>query len=217
MSGLWALFVHVLQVGIFSLSQFYGGSLGGAIVSFSLLARLALLPLTVGLHRRARAHSRRLKAVQPEVLRVRDRWKDDPGRMVAETEAAYRRHGLRPLDPSLLKGSLVQMPLFMGLFHSIRDVLATSGVGQSFLWVKNLASPDLGVAAIVVGLVGLGSAAGASPSQSGWALLVPMVITLVMLLKMSAGFGLYIGASAMVTTLQGLIVRRAEAIQAGLE
>ncbi|MCH7600461.1 MAG: YidC/Oxa1 family membrane protein insertase [Myxococcales bacterium] len=108
----------------------------------------------------------------------------------------------------------MQTPLFLGLFHAIRGVLSTSGAGQSFMWIKNLAGPDLGLALMVAGLVALGSITGSVPAQQpNWMLVLPALLTLVMLLKLSAGFGLYMGASAMVTTLQALIVRRLEARQ----
>ena len=54
MAALWGVFLEVFQVGLFWLTQFYGGHLASAIVTFSLLARIALLPLTVSLAGRAR-------------------------------------------------------------------------------------------------------------------------------------------------------------------
>ena len=213
MSTLWSLFVHVLQAGIFSFSQFYGGSLGAAIVSFSLLARLALLPLTVRVSRQSRAHARKLKLARPELARVGERWKEDPARLLEETTATYGRHDLRVVDPSLLKGTLAQTPLALGLFQSIRGVLSMSGSGQPFMWIKNLAGPDLGLAVLVASLVGVGSIVGGAHDQPRWVLIVPMLATFLMLLKLSAGFGLYMGASALVSNLQTLIVRREEARQ----
>ncbi len=70
MTAMWAMFLEVFQVALFWLTQFYGGHLASAIVSFSLLARLALLPVTVGMTLRARAHARGMKALRPELARV---------------------------------------------------------------------------------------------------------------------------------------------------
>ena len=207
MTALWSGFVGIFQVSLFALTQFYGGQLGAAIVSFSLLARVALLPLTVRLALRGRAHARALRALQPELLAVRARWTDVPERQMSETLAVYDRAGLRPVDGGLLRGALLQSPIFVGLFHAVRETLA-SRVGDHFLWVTNLARPDLGIAAVAVGLIGLGSVAGASESQPTWTLAIPAVTAGAMALTLSAGFGLYLAASGAVGTLQGLIVRR---------
>lgn len=216
MGALWSSFVELLQVGIFTLTQFYGGHLGPAIVTFALLARLALLPLTTRVALRSRAHARSLKGIQPALQRVRERWKDDPSRMVQETMAAYEREGIRPMDPALLKGTLLQTPLFLGLFQSIRAVVATGAARQPFLWIGSLAKPDLLLALLVSGLLGVGVIANASgpPATIRFLLLVSCLGTFLMLLRFSAGFGLYMGASAAVGTLQGLIIRRRERIAA---
>lgn len=211
MTSMWQMFLEVFQVGLFWLTQFYGGHLAAAIVSFSILARLALLPLTVRITLRSRAHARRLLALRPELGRVRDRWKDDRQRHTAETLAIYERGGVQPVDSGVLKGSLVQTPVFIGLYHAVRAALNSRGGEQTFLWVSNLARPDIGVAMIVFSLVGLSSLAAASQSQPGWTLAVPAVTAAAMAMTLSAGFGLYLAASGAVGTLQGLIVRRIEA------
>ncbi|MCK5651336.1 MAG: membrane protein insertase YidC [Gemmatimonadetes bacterium] len=218
MGALWSSFVELLQIGIFTLTQFYGGHLGPAIVTFALLARLALLPLTTRIALRSRAHARRMKRIQPALQRVREQWKGDPSRTVQETMALYEREGVRPMDPALLKGTLIQTPLFLGLFQSIRSVVATGAARQPFLWIGSLAKPDLLLALLVSGLVGVGVITNASgpPATLRFLLLVSCLGTFLMLLRFSAGFGLYLGANAAVSTLQGLIVRRRERIaQAG--
>jgi len=205
------MFLEVFRVGLFWLTQFYGGHLASAIISFSILARLALLPITVRMTLRARAHARETKALRPELVRVRERWKDDPQRLMTETMAVYQRRGIRPIDTGLLKGSLLQTPIFIGLFHAVRGALTSRGGEQTFLWVANLARPDVGVAVIAFALVGLSSLSGASESQPGWTLALPAVSSAAMAMMLSAGFGLYLAATGTIGTLQGLIVRRIEA------
>ena len=210
MAALWGAFLEVFQVGLFWLTQFYGGQLASAIVTFSLLARIALLPLTVSLALRARSHARRLRAIRPQLDRVRERWAKDPQRLMKETMAVYERRGVSPMDAGLLKGSLAQTPVFLGLFKAVQGALAESGAKQAFLWVANLARPDVGVAVLAMSLIGLSAAAGAPETQRGWALAVPVISAGAMALMFSAGFGLYLAATGLVGTLQGLLVRRIE-------
>ena len=78
MTTMWAMFLEVFQVGLFWLTQFYGGHLASAIVSFSLLARLVLLPVTVRMTLRARAHARVVKALRPELVASFGPWSNVP-------------------------------------------------------------------------------------------------------------------------------------------
>lgn len=210
MTTLWTAFLEIFEVGLFTLTQFYGGSLGAAIISFSVLARLALMPLTVRIALRARVHARRLKAIRPELAAVRRRFEDTPERLATETLAVYRRHGLSPADPGAIRGTLLQAPIFLGLFHAVRSALSARGGEQAFLWVSSLARPDIGVAMLAFSLVGLGTVSGASEGQPQWALAIPALSTAMMAMMLSAGFGLYLAATGLVGTLQGLIVRRIE-------
>ena len=46
---MWASFVELLQTLLFALASLHGGSIGWAIISLSLIIRLALLPVTTRL------------------------------------------------------------------------------------------------------------------------------------------------------------------------
>lgn len=209
--ALWSGFLEIFQVSLFWLTQFYGGQLGAAIVSLSLLARLALLPLSVRVALRARAHARQLRALQPRLRKVRERWADDPTRQATETLAVYESAGVRPVDAGSLKGALLQMPVFLGLFHAVRAAVASRIGEQGFLWVASLARPDVGIALVAAALAGAGTMAGVSEPRPWWVSALPVLSVGLMALVMSAGFGLYLAASGAVGTLQALIVRRVEA------
>jgi YidC/Oxa1 family membrane protein insertase len=210
MSGLWGAFLELFQVGLFWLTQFYGGHVASAIVSLSLLVRLMLLPVTVRLSLRARAHGRAVRALRPELDRVRERWADTPERMATETVAVYQRAGVSPVDVGVLRSSLLQTPIFIGLYHAVRGAL-TPGVGRrSFLWVADIARPDVGVAVLASVAAGISAWVGANENQPAWTLALPTVLTGAMALAISAGFGLYLLASGLVGTLQGLLVMRIE-------
>lgn len=215
MAVTWDVLLGVFRVALFGLTHFYGGHLAPAIISFSILARVALLPLTVRLALRGRAHARKVKALQPEVVRVRERWKHDRGRLLEETSAVYRRHGVSPVDPGSLKGMVLQTPIFIGIFHAVKAALSSRSGTQAFLWVANLARPDVGVAVLAASLVGMSALAGAADGQPKWALAMPAATTALMAMTLSAGFGLYLAANGVVGTLQALLIRRIEGIPAG--
>ena len=123
-----------------SLSHSFGGSLGWAIVVLSLGIRVALLPLTISLARRARRNQEIMQRLQPEIDRLRQRYEKRPERLFEEMRKLYRQHDCSPFDIPMLVGSFIQLPIFGMLYSSIRNSLTTSG---TFLWIRSLASPDV--------------------------------------------------------------------------
>lgn len=204
--SLWSAYVGGITTLLLALSQAYGGSLGWAIVTFSLLARIALLPLTLRLAVRSRARAQRMLALQPEVKRLERLHKENPGRLAAELNDLYRREGLRVAEPADLLGAAVQAPIVGGLYSAIRQGLVTGG---RFLWISNLASPDC-VLALVAALLSL-AAARLHPDLPGSSRtvlsIVPAVATFWITARLAAGLGLYCAASAAVSVVQSLLLR----------
>jgi len=52
----------------------------------------------------------------------------------------YKEHGIRPVEDTNLLGMLVQVLLGAGIYSAIRRGL---GSGGQFLWIRNLAQPNL--------------------------------------------------------------------------
>lgn len=207
--GIWSCFLELLQSGFFTATQLCGGNLGWGILLFSLTVRLAVLPLTYLLARRARARQLRVNRLAPTVERLRKRHKDDPARLVAETARLYKRHGVSPVDGGSIVGAMIQLPLFAGMYTVIRRVLA-SGQGGPFLWIANISRADALLAVLVSGLTYSITLLNPGLSQQPqWLLIVSATVTLLILLKLSAGLGIYWAASSAVSGVQSILVRRA--------
>src|SRR4051812_22367293 len=136
---MWAGFVELLRAAIFAAAHVCGGSLGGGILPVSAGVRLALLPLTLRLARRAREQQAKLAALRPELEALQRRYANDPGRLLRETRAIHAKHGISLLTPSGLVGMAIQFPVLGGLFAAVRTGL---GATVRFLWVGDLARPD---------------------------------------------------------------------------
>lgn len=198
-----------LEAVIFLASHALGGSLAGGIVAASALVRLALLPLTLPVARRARRRARVLAALRPELERLRERWAEDPRRLGEATLAAYRRHGVSPLDTRSLAGALVQLPVTAGFYRAVRRVLPTLR-GEGFLWIRDLARPSP-LLAVVAGALVL-AATTLAPSSgavgaSAWLRVLPALSVGTVLLLTASGFGLHVVASAGVSALQAGLLR----------
>src|SRR2546430_4564966 len=89
----------LFRAAIFAAAHVFAGSLGAGIVAVSLGVRLALLPLTIRLARRALAQQAILARLQPELQRLQARYGNDPAARWRRTQALYRRGGRRPVAP----------------------------------------------------------------------------------------------------------------------
>lgn len=204
---LWEHFVGVLGAILFALAQVYGGNLGLAIITLSFSVRIALLPFTLRLARRAQARQAMFVALQPEISRLRAKYSSNPQRLNAELHKLFRRHGYNPLDGRGLVGGLAQLPVGAGVYTAISRGL---GDGGRFLWIQNLARPDAILALLTGALTCLASILSPDlPQQARLvATLIPALLTVWFVWNLASGVGLYWATSTTVGVLQAVLLRR---------
>lgn len=202
---LWPELIELLQASIFTLAQAFGGNVGAGIVCFSLAARLAMLPLTIYLARRARKHRELMRKLQPELDALRERLRRKPERLAQETMKVFERHDARPVDMGGLLGGLAQMPVIFALFSAVRGSLTGGG---RFAWIADIARPDTGLAVLVAALTYVSMRLQPDLPEQGRVLMtvLPTVMALMFLWRMAAGIGLYWGASTAVSLVQSAIL-----------
>lgn len=188
------------------LTQCFGGSLGLAIVTLSFGVRFALLPLSVQLARRARRNQEILRALQPEIEQLKKRFEKKPERLFAEMRELYRKHHYNPFDiPAMLAG-FIQLPVFAILYRSIRSALASH---SAFLWIKNLAAPDVFLTLAILFVTGLSAYLMPSASEQARYVLITIqvAVTCLIVWKLAAGLALYWVSSGTVNLFQTLWLR----------
>ena len=188
------------------ISQFLGGSLGWSIIVLSFGIRVALLPLTIRLARRARRHQELMQRLQPEIERLKARHQKNPDRFFKEMRELYRKHDCSPIDIPMFIASFIQLPIFGILYSSIRGSLTSSA---AFLWIKNLASPDFLLTLVILSLTGLSAYLTPSTSEQmrSTLLVVQIIVTFFIVWKLAAGLGLYWASSSLVGVGQTLWLR----------
>lgn len=205
----WTEVTDLLRALIFGVAHVCNGSVGLAVILVSFTIRLALLPLTLRLARRAREHQRRLRELQPEVERLRRRFAKDPARLLRETQQFYRRRGVRQFDSAALFGSVAQIPVFTALYSVLRKGL---GSCIRFLWIGDTSPPNLLLNVSVAGLTAMVVAAGGTADAGRAPQLITAVliggVTVWFLGSTSALFALSTGAGSMVGLLQAWLLRR---------
>lgn len=207
----WSDLVDLLRATILGVAQVCNGSVGGAVILVSFAIRLALLPLTLRLARRAREHQRRLAELKPELDRVQRRYANDPAGLWRETARVYRNRGVSPMDSRGMLGGLAQAPLFIALYSALRR-----GLGEArFLWIANTSVANGVLTMFVAVLTGIALATSPAPESARNAQIMTAVMIAVMTMwflgSTSALFALSTGTGSLVGILQGLILRRDDA------
>jgi len=201
--------VDLVRAAVFVTAHLLGGSIGAGVVAVSLAVRLALLPLTLRLARRAAAQQALLAGLRPELARLQERYRKHPEELWRRTQTLYRRSGYRPVDPQALLGGLLQAPILAAMYGAVRRGL---GVGASFLWVADLARPDavlaLAVAALTAFATFLGVKAGPQPQQAATQATISGMMTLLLFSRASSALLLSWTGSALGSVVQALVLFR---------
>ncbi len=202
----WDSLVGFFAALLVTLAQMYGGNLGLAIITISILTRLALLPLTLRMARRAQAQQKILHALRENIARLRERYRSDPRQLAEKLSELYRSHGVRTVDGQSLAGGAAQALVGAGLYSAIRRGLAQ---GHRFLWIRDLGQPDAILVLVTAAITFAASLlAPHLPQQSRLvASVLPAILTVVLAWRLSSAVVLYWASSAAVNGLQALILR----------
>jgi YidC/Oxa1 family membrane protein insertase len=206
---MWESYVELIRACIFAAAHACGGSLGGGVLVVSFVLRLGLLPLTLKIARRARDQQRRLVLIQDKLRNLQKRHAKDPARLFGETQALYKKHGIRFLHPASLLGALAQAPLLAGLFSAVR-----AGLGQRvrFAWIADLARANSILIALVSALTAtaavLAPVPAAQAASSQGLVIISAIMTAVFLWSASSAVALSWGAGAVVSIVQNVILAR---------
>jgi YidC/Oxa1 family membrane protein insertase len=134
-------FFNFIHNGVFSVIHNVNFSYGLAIILFTIIVRMILLPLNI---KQTRSQVR-MQAIQPEVKKLQEKYKNDPQKSQQEMMKLYKEKGVNPMGGCL--PLVVQLPILWALFYVFRNIQPIDpSTGQtvtvSFLWIKNLFSYD---------------------------------------------------------------------------
>jgi YidC/Oxa1 family membrane protein insertase len=203
----WDSLVGFFAALVVTLAQMYGGNLGLAILTVSVITRLALLPLTLRMARHAQAQQKVLYSLRDKIARLRKRYQSDPKRLAEKLSELYSANGVKPVNAASLTGGAVQALVGAGLYSALRRGLAQ---GHSFMWVRDLAQPNA-MLTLAAGVITFAASfiAPHLPEQSRIVTTVlPAILTVVLAWRLSSAVVLYWASSAAVNGVQSLILRR---------
>jgi len=195
----------------------FTGNYGIDIILLTIIIKLLLAPLT----HKSFVSMKQMQKLQPQMQRIRDRFKDDKEKMNREIMDLYKRNKVNPLGGCL--PMVLQFPVFIGLYNALRTPIDLRHA--SFLWIKDLSRPDYEALPFTllgwkVGLPILVLLMGASmflqqwmspsvgdPNQRRMMMMMPVVFT-VLFVTFPAGLTIYWFVNNILTIGQQYLINR---------
>jgi YidC/Oxa1 family membrane protein insertase len=134
-------FFNFIHSGVYAVIHNVNVSYGLAIILFTIIVRIILFPLNM---KQTRSQVR-MQAVQPEVKKLQEKYKNDPQKSQQEMMKLYKEKGVNPMGGCL--PLIIQLPILWALFYVFRNIkpldpVTGQAVTVSFLWMKDLFGPD---------------------------------------------------------------------------
>nr|WP_253300869.1 YidC/Oxa1 family membrane protein insertase [Paenibacillus lautus] len=132
--GFWqSNVVYYFTWALDTFATWFNGEYGLSVLVMVLIVRTLILPLTLKQVRSSKA----MQAIQPEIQKIREKYKDQPEKVQMETMKLFQENKVNPMAGCL--PLIVQMPIFIALYHSIyyNNLLRD----HEFLWLQ-LGQPD---------------------------------------------------------------------------
>ena len=153
----WRPFLGYFEDGLDAIADFlsFFGThrWAGAIVVLTIIVRTLLLPLAIKQIKSMREQQR----LQPELQRLRQKYRTDRQKLTQETMELFRKEGVNPYSACL--PMIAQMPVFLAMYQVINEFAKDPPVGgMPFLGLAQLTDP-------------------ARASVGGWLLIAAMTVS----------------------------------------
>ena len=207
---------------LYALHFFYGftGNYGIAIILLTVVIKLLMAPLT----HKSFVSMKQMQKLQPQMERLKVKFKDDKEKLNKEVMELYRRNGVNPLGGCL--PMVLQFPVFIGLYNALSTPIELRHA--SFLWIKDLSRPDwqslpmsfgswhFGIPVLTI-LMGASmflqqwmTPSAGDPNQRKLMLMMPLLFTF-MFVSFPAGLTVYWLVNNILTIAQQYWINRQEA------
>jgi YidC/Oxa1 family membrane protein insertase len=178
------------------------GAWGWAIVLLTIVVKAITLPLTL----KQMSSMKAMKRIQPEIVKIKEKYGDDKVKQGQEMQALFGRAGVNPLAGCL--PMLVQMPVWFALYSMLAAVVEL--VHESFLWLPDLTKQDpyyalpIALGAMMVLQNRMMPSGGDEAQQKMMRWVMPIVFSAFMLF-LPSGLGVYIFVNIVLSVIQTAI------------
>lgn len=201
-------FFNLLAQPLFLVLTFFYGffkNYGVAIILLTALIKLIFWPLT----HKSYSSMKSMQKLQPEMQKLRDKYKNDKERLNKEMMQLYKTHSVNPLGGCL--PMIVQIPVFFALYQVLLNSIALRHAPFAF-WLTDLSAKDpyyitpilMGASMFVQQKM---TPTTADPMQAKLFMMMPIVFTF-MFLNFPSGLVIYWLVNNLLTILQQYFIHR---------
>jgi len=190
---------------------------GIAIILVTVLFKAVFWPIT----QKGMKSMKNMQKLQPKMLKIKEKYKDDPAKMNQEVMNLYRTYKVNPLGGCL--PMLLQIPVFFALYKVLLQCIELRHA-PFMLWINDLAAPDrlwigfdipyLGGLPVLTLLMGASmflqqklTPTTADPTQAKIMMFLPVIFTF-MFLNFASGLVLYWFVNNLLAILQQYLINR---------
>jgi len=186
---------------------------GLVVILLSALTKIVFWPLT----RSSTKSMREMQKLQPEIQKLREKFKKDPQRLNKEIMGLYKKHKVNPLGGCL--PLLLQMPVFIALYNVLMSAIEMRKANFVW-WINDLSSAD--TVAVVSGfsihmlplIMGISmfwqqKMTPTDPRQAAMTYFMPILMVL-FFYSLPSGLVLYWTANNFMTIAQQYIMQKGE-------
>jgi len=184
------------------------------------VVRLITLPMSI----KGQRSMMKMQRLQPQVERIRGKFKDDQERLNHEMVELYKRNHVNPIGGCL--PMVIQFPVFIGLYEALLNAVDLRHA-PFILWIRDLSAPDcLPVPGLTIPFTDLHgipvlvllmtitaftqqwiSPRNPDPNQQKMMMYMPLAFSLIFI-ELPAGLSLYYFASNLLGVIQQFILNR---------
>jgi YidC/Oxa1 family membrane protein insertase len=210
----WFWFIARPLLYLLKLLHSISGNYGVDIILLTTLVKVVTIPLTQSSLRNMKA----MQKLQPEMTKLRERYKDDQVALQKEVMELYKRHQVNPLSGCL--PMVLQIPIFVGLYNALNHAIELRHA-PFMLWINDLSAPDklmiagvpIPVLTLVMGLSMLVqqrmTPQQGDPMQQRMMMIMPVMFTF-MFINFPAGLVLYWLVNNLLSIAQQYFMLRSE-------
>ncbi|OGQ78161.1 MAG: hypothetical protein A3F90_07510 [Deltaproteobacteria bacterium RIFCSPLOWO2_12_FULL_60_19] len=212
-------FVSIPLLYALHFSHQFTSSYGIDIILLTILIKLLTAPLT----HKSFASMKQMQKLQPQMERLKEKFKDEKEKLNKEIMELYRRNKVNPFGGCL--PMLLQFPVFIGLYNALQTPIELRHA--PFLWIADLSRPDwealpftlsgwsLGIPILTL-LMGASmfvqqwmTPSAGDPNQRRMMLMMPLIFTF-MFINFPSGLTIYWLVNNILTIAQQYLISRKE-------
>jgi YidC/Oxa1 family membrane protein insertase len=214
----WFWFIALPLLHVLKFLHRFTGNYGVDIILMTVVIKVLFIPLT----KRSFESMRAMQKLQPQMAKIREKYKDNSETMNKEIMELYRRHKVNPLGGCL--PMILQIPVFIGLYSALMNAVELRHA-PFMLWITDLSAPDrlgsvqlpfvqhAGIPVLTL-LMGVSmflqqwmSPSAGDPQQQKVMMIMPVMFTF-MFLNFPAGLALYWLVNNVLTIAQQYYINR---------